>query len=73
MRGGITLRIDHRRFPRLTSPSVRPAALAAGMKDLFTAAVHYRASRGIHGAGLSDGERLLIVAEDVGGTTRWTR
>ena len=36
------------------------------MKDLFAAAVHYRASRGIHGAALSDGERLLIVAEDVG-------
>ena len=43
------------------------------MKDLYTAAVHYQASRGIHGAGLSDGERLLIVAEDVGGITRWTR
>src|SRR5207245_10379420 len=26
----------------------------------------YRASRGIHGAALSDGERLLVVAEDVG-------
>jgi FdhD protein len=65
--GGITFRIDHRLFPRLTSAvRVRPAALAAGMKQLYTAAVHYQASRGIHGAGLSDGERLLIVAEDVG-------
>jgi FdhD protein len=65
--GGITFRIDHRLFPRLTSGvRVRPAALAAGMKELYTAAVHYQASRGIHGAGLSDGERLLIVAEDVG-------
>jgi FdhD protein len=65
--GGITFRIDHRLFPRLTSAvRVRPAALAAGMKELYTAAVHYQASRGIHGAGLSDGERLLIVAEDVG-------
>jgi len=36
------------------------------MQDLFAAAVHYRASRGIHGAALSDGERLLLVAEDVG-------
>jgi FdhD protein len=30
------------------------------------AAEHYRASRGIHGAALSDGERLLVLAEDVG-------
>ena len=65
--GGITFRIDHRLFPRLSSAlRVRPEALAARMKDLFAAAVHYRASRGIHGAALSDGERLLLVAEDVG-------
>src|SRR5258705_8623732 len=65
--GGITFRIDHRLFPRLSSTlRVRPEALALGMKDLFAAAVHYRASRGIHGAALSDGERLLLVAEDVG-------
>src|SRR6266403_3179083 len=65
--GGITFRIDHRLFPRLSSTlRVRPEALALGMTDLFAAAVHYRASRGIHGAALSDGERLLLVAEDVG-------
>ena len=65
--GGITFRIDHRLFPRLSSTlRVRPEALAAGMKELFAAAVHYKASRGIHGAALSDGERLLLVTEDVG-------
>jgi len=65
--GGITFRIDHRLFPRLTSTvRIRPAALVAGMRELFAAAVHYRASRGIHGAALTDGEQLLIVAEDVG-------
>src|SRR6266571_1951765 len=65
--GGITFRIDHRLFPRLSSTlRVRPGALALGMQGLFAAAVHYRASRGIHGAALSDGERLLLVAEDVG-------
>src|SRR5207249_11132698 len=58
---------DHRLFPRLSSAlRVRPEALAVGMKDLFAAAAHYKASRGIHGAALSDGERLLLVAEDVG-------
>jgi FdhD protein len=65
--GGITFRIDHRLFPRLSSSlRVRPDALSARMKDLFAAAVHYRTSRGIHGAALTDGERLLVVAEDVG-------
>jgi FdhD protein len=65
--GGITFRIDHRLFPRLASSlRVAPETLSAQMKDLFAAAVHYRESRGIHGAALSDGEQLLVVAEDVG-------
>lgn len=65
--GGITFRIDPRLFPRLDSRlTIRPADLAARMKDLFGAAVRYQASRGIHGAALADGERLLVVAEDVG-------
>ncbi len=65
--GGITFRIDHRLFPPLASSlRVHPAQLMAGMKDLFNAAVHYKASRGIHGAALSDGQALLVVAEDVG-------
>src|SRR5882762_11082370 len=65
--GGITFRIDHRLFPRLASSlRVAPETLSARMKDLFAAAVHYRESRGIHGAALSDGECLLVVAEDVG-------
>ena len=65
--GGITFRIDPRLFSPLHSAlRVTPADLSARLKDLFTAAVHYRASRGIHGAALSDGRRLLVVAEDVG-------
>jgi FdhD protein len=65
--GGITFRIDHRLFPRLVSSRrVRPGELVRGMKALFGAAVEYRRSRGIHGAGLWDGDRLLVVAEDVG-------
>ena len=65
--GGITFRIDHRLFPRLASSlRVRPEQLSRGMKDLFMAAQHYQRSRGIHGAALFDGDRLLIVAEDVG-------
>jgi FdhD protein len=65
--GGITFRIDHRLFPRLQSTlRVRPEQLSRGMKELFTAAEQYQRSRGIHGAALFDGERLLVVAEDVG-------
>src|SRR6058998_209044 len=65
--GGITFRIDHRLFPRLASTlRVRGETLSLRMKDLFAAAVHYKTSRGIHGAALTDGERLLVVAEDVG-------
>ena len=65
--GGITFRIDPRLFPRIhSSLRVRPAQLFVRMKDLYAATVNYRASRGIHGAALTDGERLLVVAEDVG-------
>ena len=45
---------------------VKPAALGDRMRDLITQAVHYHASRGIHGAALADETRVLLVAEDVG-------
>jgi FdhD protein len=65
--GGITFRVDPRLFPRLDSRlRVPPEALAARMKDLLDACVHYKSSRGIHGAALADADRLLAVAEDVG-------
>ena len=65
--GGITFRIDPRLFSRLDSRlRVAPADLAARMKELYAEAVHYKASRGIHGAALADRDRLLVLAEDVG-------
>ena len=65
--GGITFRIDHRLFPRLHScVRVTPQEISQRMKDLFGAAVHYKESRGIHGAALADASSLLVVAEDVG-------
>jgi FdhD protein len=65
--GGITFRIDPRLFPRLHSGlRVTPRQLATQLKELFARATHYQASRGIHGAALGDGERLLVMAEDVG-------
>ena len=65
--GGITFRIDPRLFPRLRSTlRVRPTDLGDRMRELVGAAVHYQASRGIHGAALADRDRVLLVAEDVG-------
>jgi FdhD protein len=65
--GGITFRIDPRLFARIESPlRVRPDQVSARLKDLYREAAHYRVSRGIHGAALADGDRLLVVAEDVG-------
>ena len=65
--GGMTFRIDPRLFSRVRSSlRIAPGPLAARLKDLLAQAVHYHASRGIHGAALSDGERLLVLAEDVG-------
>ncbi len=65
--GGITFRIDPRLFPRITSDvRVSPADLGDRMHDLLREAVHYHASRGIHGAALADRDRVLLVAEDVG-------
>lgn len=65
--GGITFRIDPRLFSRLDSPlRVTAPEIAARMKELYADAVHYKASRGIHGAALADRDRLLVLAEDVG-------
>jgi FdhD protein len=65
--GGITFRIDPRLFSRLHSTfRITPGRLAARLKDLLAQAVHYRASRGIHGAALTDGDHLLVISEDVG-------
>jgi len=65
--GGITFRIDPRLFPRLRSSlRVSPTQVGDRMRDLLREAVHYHASRGIHGAALADGDQVLLVAEDVG-------
>jgi FdhD protein len=65
--GGITFRIVPGRFePARSTLRIPPSTLSARLRDLSAAAVHYRASRGIHGAALADADRLLVVAEDVG-------
>ncbi len=47
-------------------PVYPPAAISRAMGQLQAAATAYRTARGIHTSALSDGERLLFVAEDVG-------
>src|SRR5262249_52370276 len=65
--GGTPFGIAPRVIPRVESSlRVDPARLFERMKELSRLAVGYRASRGIHGAALSDPDRLLFMAEDVG-------
>jgi FdhD protein len=47
-------------------PSYPPDALFSAMAALARAAERYRSSGGIHSAAVSDGERLLLSAEDIG-------
>ena len=51
--------------PLARTVSLSPARVCELMRELYARATHYHESRGIHAAGLGDGERLLIVAEDL--------
>lgn len=65
--GGITFEDLKANHARLTSSlAVTPAQISRLMRDLQKSAEVYRTAGGIHASALSDGERLLIVAEDVG-------
>src|SRR2546430_17284381 len=63
--GGITFRIDHRLFPRLSSRRrVRPEALAERMKDLVPAAAPDKAPPGIPGPPLAHPDGVSGRARD---------
>lgn len=47
-------------------PRVPPESLFSAMEALARASEAYRGSGGIHSAGVWDGERLLLFAEDIG-------
>jgi FdhD protein len=65
--GGITFSLALQQYPPLLSDEMlRPEQVYPLMRQLFEACTLYMATRGVHGAALSDGETLLIVAEDVG-------
>lgn len=65
--GGITFDdLSARHPPVNTSLTLTPDQLFARMRDLYQAARLYEVTQGIHASALTDGDRLLLVAEDVG-------
>jgi FdhD protein len=65
--GGVTFDdLTSRQPPLNTHASITPEQIFERMRDLYQACSLYQATQGIHTSALSDGERLLLVAEDVG-------
>ena len=65
--GGVTFDDLSQRVPPVASQrQVGPLQILAGMQQLMAAATLYAETRGVHTSALSDGERLLAAAEDVG-------
>lgn len=52
--------------PLHSDRQVAPEQISRLLQDLQESALLYREARGIHTSGLSDGDRLLLVAQDVG-------
>lgn len=53
-------------LPLTSNLSLTPEQIFPLMQQLFEGAAMYQASRGIHAAALSDTERVILLAEDVG-------
>lgn len=65
--GGVTFHLDFHDYPLVrTKRMLDPKTVPRLIQELQNAAVLYHQSRGIHTAALSDGEKLIAVAEDVG-------
>ncbi len=65
--GGITFDDLTEQQPALnTITTITPERLFARMRDLYQAADLYQVTQGIHTSALTDGERLVLVAQDVG-------
>ncbi len=65
--GGITFGMPLEGFKAFPEDAtLHPEQAFALMKQLYAEARLYRESRGIHAAAMSDGDKLLLVAEDVG-------
>ena len=65
--GGITFGMPMEGFQAFPEEAtLHPEQAFALMKQLYAEARLYRESRGIHAAAMADGEKLILVAEDVG-------
>lgn len=65
--GGLTFDdLSARSAPLNTTTRLTPERLFACMRELYQAAQLYAVTQGIHTSALTDGERLLLIAEDVG-------
>jgi FdhD protein len=65
--GGVTFDDLSRRHPPLnTNVTISPAQIESLLKKLHLAAELYNEVRGVHTSALSDGQELLLVAQDVG-------
>lgn len=65
--GGITFDDLSQRHPPLnTTTTITPAQVSVLIHQLHLAAELYREVRGVHTSALSDGQDLLLVAQDVG-------
>ncbi len=65
--GGVTFDdLSGDRPPLQSDLHISLAQVSALMRQLNESASLYRASRGVHTSTLTDGERLLVLAEDVG-------
>jgi FdhD protein len=65
--GGVTFDdLTSRHTPLNTRVTITPKQIFERMRDLYQAGKLYQATQGIHSSALSDGERLILVAEDVG-------
>jgi FdhD protein len=65
--GGVTSVEETLRAPVVANgATLTPAQIGQLIQQLFEAQLLYRASGGVHTSALSDGERLVVVAEDIG-------
>lgn len=65
--GGVTFDdLSQRGAPVASRCRVEPQAIFRAMQDMTAAASLYSTTRGVHTSALSDGQRLVAVAEDVG-------
>lgn len=65
--GGITFDDLSAQAPVLdTATTIAPEQLFARMRDLYQAADLYQVTQGIHTSALTDGDQLVLVAQDVG-------